>query len=588
MNADGGELRRLAQVEGYHQHGSPRWSHDGKSLAFDASEGPNDARRFFSIGFDGSGLRELGEHGMPDWSPDDKQIAFHCFGPNQKEGTFVQNLDGKGREWLTAGTAPRWSHDGSQLATLNNTALMVFDLIDGKQRQLLPPKFGQIAAGFDWSPDGTKLAFMSIREGRRELWIVDVADADRETGPRLSGNIDGYLAWSPDAKRLAVAVDQSIQLLTVDGKRGPEPIHGQEGRNRMPAWSPDGRWIAFTSDRKTPVLAPVARAKRSVSLEEEARHSRGCITYSVAFSPDGHRAFFGGTERKKDVHVWDIANNDFRLYNSFGAAVAVSPDGRILASTGRMIKIQLLDSESGKLIRDLPADGVCPSVDFSPEGGRLLSGSNDGLAAVWNVANGKQICNFKKHQKQVTRVAFVPNGKEAVSVGQDKMLRVWDAQTGEERLAIAHPEVIWGLAVSPNGRLIATGTGGSSLDNPVLQRIEHGEDNVVRLWNAANGNLVREIKGHSKVVYALQFSPDGRTLASGSWDGSIRLWDVESGENLASVQGQGPANAVVFSPEGNQLLIGGGGERVGNTQIQSFPEEEVRLYRIVETAVAQP
>ena len=75
MKTDGSQVRKVAQVVGYKKHGSPQWSHDGKRLAFDAYEGPDDAKKFFAVQLDGSGLRELGENAMPNWSPDDKQLA---------------------------------------------------------------------------------------------------------------------------------------------------------------------------------------------------------------------------------------------------------------------------------------------------------------------------------------------------------------------------------------------------------------------------------------------------------------------------------------------------------------------------------
>jgi dipeptidyl aminopeptidase/acylaminoacyl peptidase len=238
------------------------------------------------------------------------------------------------------------------------------------------------------------------------------------------------------------------------------------------------------------------------------------------------------------------------------------------------------------VIRDVHAGDTCPSIDFSPDGSRLVSASTNKQAAVWDVASGKQICVFKEHEKSVSRVAFLPSGKEPASASQDKTLRVWNAQTAEGRLTIAHPDAVWGLAVSPDGRLIATGTGGTTVGNPIAGRIAQGTDNVLRLWDAASGKLVHEMKGHTGVVYTIDFSPDGRTVASGGWDGTIRLWDVDTGQQLASVQGQGSVFAVAFAPNGGQLLVGGGCNRSANSPIRSFPDEQVRLYRIVEASAA--
>jgi len=581
MKVDGSGLRRLADVGGYRIHGSPRWSHSGKRLVFDAIPADSAAGRWFLINADGSGLAQIGLGAHADWSPDDKQLVF-AIGENApiKKGTWVQNVDGRGRQWLAGGSAPRWSPSGGELATINGKALEVLDLIESRPRRLLEMPSG-LLGGFDWSPDGKQLAFVTHGDGQNELWIVPVSDPDTKK-KRLSGDLDGYVAWSPDGKRLAVALDRRIQLLGVDGSDAPQPIPGQEGINRMPAWSADGRWIAFSSDRKTPALVPVARTKRSLRLEEVKRHTRGNVVFTMALSPDGRWALLGGTSRQRNVQVWNLVEGDTTNLDFHGEAVALSPDGRTLASCGSIVNIELGSVENGELIRHLHSGGMCTNVMFSPDGKRLVSGSINKQAVVWDVASGKRICAFKKHGHPIARVAFMPNGEEVVSTSQDKMLRVWDAGTAKERLAMAHPDAVWGLAVSPDGALIATGTGGMAVGNPITQRIVRGPENTLRLWDAASGELVREMKGHTNVVYAIDFSPDGRTLVSGGWDGTIRLWDVDRGEPLASVQGQGSVFAVAFTPDGGEVLVGGGANRFGNERIQSVRDEQVRLYRIVE------
>jgi WD40 repeat protein len=201
---------------------------------------------------------------------------------------------------------------------------------------------------------------------------------------------------------------------------------------------------------------------------------------------------------------------------------------------------------------------------------------------VYDVTSGKRICKFEKHQAPLTRVGFLPGGKEAVSSGQDEYVRVWNAETAEERLALKHPEVAWGLAISPDGRLIATGTGGHTFDSPILHKMIEAKENVIRLWDSATGELVRELQGHNDVIYSLIFSPDGRSVISGSWDATLRVWDIASGSELAAVKGQGTIYALAITPDGSHIIAGGGENRSAGQPIRRYRDEQVRVYRLIE------
>ncbi len=217
MKVDGSDVRRVGEVAQHPQLGALRWSRDGKRLAFHTAGADANARRWFVADADGGGLRPFGLGAYPDWSPEDKQLVF---GIAEKTpvapGIWVQNDDGRGRLLLwKGGAAPRWSPAGDKLAFVDDGTLAVLDLVESGRQQLdLPPG---VLAGFDWSPDGTQLAFVTEGDKTNDLWIADVEDNANRT-KLLSGDVDGYVAWSPDGERLAITQGDQIHLLAVDGR----------------------------------------------------------------------------------------------------------------------------------------------------------------------------------------------------------------------------------------------------------------------------------------------------------------------------------------------------------------------------------
>jgi dipeptidyl aminopeptidase/acylaminoacyl peptidase len=152
MQADGSGARKVATAPDFKRVGHPRWSGDGKRLAFHAWDGPPGVRRVFVVDADGKRPAEAGPEGQfAAWSPDDKQLAYQLLETQTGQvGSWVQNLDGQGRTLLVDGSAPRWSPDGSQLAFLQSNLLVVRDLLDDTQHSTFADNWEHVQPGFDW------------------------------------------------------------------------------------------------------------------------------------------------------------------------------------------------------------------------------------------------------------------------------------------------------------------------------------------------------------------------------------------------------------------------------------------------------
>jgi Tol biopolymer transport system component len=164
MSIDGQNVRKLAQVDGYNDHAAPRWSHDGNFVAFDAMPAGGGIRKCFVIAADGSVLQVIDGNAMPAWSPDDKRLAFQVSARDGRDSIVVQNLNGQGRAEIGPGMSPSWSPDGGKLAVSDGRMLRIIDLAGGEDVPLFDEPFFELSSGFDWSPDGKMIGFVSNRE----------------------------------------------------------------------------------------------------------------------------------------------------------------------------------------------------------------------------------------------------------------------------------------------------------------------------------------------------------------------------------------------------------------------------------------
>ena len=579
------------------------------------------------------------------FSPDGTQLAV---GTNI--GVWLYDVETGEEKSLFTGMCQSlaFSSDGRFLANggggrASETRIRLWEI--ATQREVLLTNLYDSASALQFSLDGKTLVSVS-NLGDTITWS-DVETGEGTMKHLKSGILDGFGPDVLDAGVYAIAhdkvaigrADRKIQVWDIATHK---ELFTLRGHMNLSLQSPD------KSVRRPPPFGQVQVEKNQVVFKYSQKNQKNRVLV-LAFSADGTRLASGSTD--KTVRLWDINNRDkwikLQKHTDWINVLAFSPNGKMLASGSVDKTVQLWDTGTGELLATFTGyiNGIT-ALAFSPDSTTLVSGSADGMIRFWDTENSEPLADritghtqwvraatfFKDssmlasvafngeiafwdvktpqkptvhtegHRDRLLTLAFSPDGTKLVSVGaegsmifgagfstwrSDHFIRLTDVKTGRELATLQYVSGADKLTFSPDGKTVAfTGLG------------------EIRLWNTETGDEqaipladLRADIHNIPIVSALEFSPDGRWLVSGTEGGKIQMWDVATGQALVAFaeptvrENTGGISALEFSPDGtllasgvhsqirlwevdtgNTLLSVSTEHKRGNMNFQSYPE----------------
>jgi WD40 repeat protein/serine/threonine protein kinase len=483
----------------------------------------------------------------------------------------------------SAVTCVAFSSDGSRMATgAQDAVVRVWD--SHTQTLLLSlEEHDETINALAFSPDGAHLASASA-DGLVRIWEV----ASGVMLMTLTGHEDSVttVAYAPDGSQVATgSSDESIKIWSASSGLTIDTLKGHEGSLTGVAYTPDGRLMVSAADDGSVRIWDAPRRE----LRGEPISERETKIAALAVSPDGARVALGGSD--KGIHLWSLATREqafvLRGHAAAVTSLAFSFDGRELVSTSLDETVRLWDMESreevgilkghddavlavatnadGSRILTSGADATArlwdpglrdsfleldqpsyvTSLASSPDGARLVAGSaHPHGVTIWDTASGAELLSLPGVEgDRVTAVAFGPDGSWIVTGGfEDPSLNVIDARTGEVRLGslTEHLSAITSLAVSADGGRLVSGS----------------DDGTARVWDAGSGEQLARLEDDGLAIFSVACSADAALIATGSMDGTIRLWGA-SGQVEAVLEGHADSvSALAFDRAGGRLVSG--------------------------------
>ncbi len=354
-----------------------------------------------------------------------------------------------------------------------------------------------------------RLVDLHAEQGRRFVLDGDPMRAFPYLIEALRGSLDDEAdrrASEPDIRLMLARAAESLA-----GKRAV--LAGHEGHVLAARFSPDGKRIATASSDKSVKVWNAATGEQLLSLE-----GHGDTVWSLEFSPDGRRiatASWDGQVRAWDAEtgarLWSAQHDDRVLWLGY------SDDGKVLGTTSRDRSARLWNARDGQLIHSLQGHGdsvYCGA--FDAKGERFVTGSLDESARVWSVATGELLGTIEDNGGEVVDLDFSPEGSRVVMASYGNVARIATLLDSATLTLTGHNRPVIAVAFSPDGKRVVTGS----------------EDRLAKVWNAQSGELLFDLDGHTSDILSVGFNPEGSVIFTTSQDGTARTWDARDGSPL--------------------------------------------------------
>ncbi len=531
---------------------------------------------------DGQFLHSLEGHKGTVWcvsfSPDNQIIASASKDKTIKlwgrDGTLINTLTGhdKGVKWVS------FSPDGQTIASASGDKTVKLWKLDGTLLKTLTEHQDAVLS-VSFSNDG-KLIASASKDKTVKLWSRD---------GRLIKTLEGHkkavwsVIFSPNSQTIASASDDRTVKLWNRNGRLEKTLEGHDDAINSVSFSPDGELIASgSSDGKIKLWTSNGRPISTLPGHKN-------FVNQVSFTPDSK--MLASASADFTVKLWSLEGILPKVfqpttYTVYGYGASFSPDGEIIASASRDEKTVKLWNPKEQ-IRELTLEGhqdFVNGVDFSPDGQLIATASDDKTVKLWN-RQGKLLHTLEGHSAPVYSVSFSPDSQIIASASKDKTVKLW---TREGKLLRTlggdkgHTDAINRVSFSADGQLIAS----ASNDNTVklwkqdgtlmttltgdrkLSSLSFSPDGKRIVAGAAGGFMViwsrkdiywqqfesKRILEDTKIVYDVSFHPHRNIIASGSADGTVKLWDPNGILIGTLTQGSEPVESVNFSPDGETLV----------------------------------
>ncbi len=482
------------------------------------------------------------------YSPDGQRIVS----ASQDSMVKVWDAD-KGQETLSLMghgspvSSVAFSPDGKRIVTGSDRTVKVWDAATGQETLSFRGHTGPVSS-VAFSPDGKRIVSGSFAETAK-VWD---ADKGQQTLSLMGHKGIVYaVAFSPDGQRIVSGgEDRTVKVWDAATGQQTLSLKGHTGTVKSVAFTPDGKCIVSASNDRTVKVWDANKNQETLSLQGHGRP-----VSSVAFSPDGQRIVTGSNDGW--MKVWDADKGTETLsrrgHTAWVSAVAFSPDGQRIVSGSYDQTVKVWNADTGQQTLSLKGhSGQVYSVAISPDGQRIVSASGglngqgrpfSGEVRVWDATTGQQTLSLQGHAASVQCVAFSPDGQRIVSGSEDRTVKVWDAATGQQTLSLqGHAAGVQCVAFSPDGQRLVSGS----------------NDRTLKVWDADTGRQILSLLGHTGEVWSVAFSPNGKRIVSASRDGRMKVWDAATGQETLSLRGDpGTVRSVAFSPDGKRIVSAG-------------------------------